>query len=40
MRNIQKFGLKDGEDMGLDSITLDGHKYDLSQTKEEKLALK
>ena len=36
MRNIRNFGLQSGEDMGLDSLTLDGHKYDLKQTEAEK----
>jgi hypothetical protein len=40
MRNIQKFGVEEGEDLGLDKLMMDGRVYDLSQTAEEKEALR
>jgi len=36
MRNLKNYGLQAGEDMGMDELMLDGHKYDLSQTESEK----
>jgi len=36
MTNLEDYGVRDGEDLGLKELTMGGVKIDLSQTEAEK----